>query len=317
MKVAITGANGFLGSYLVKECLKQKIEVHALVRANANKSLLPNDSTFSIHEIDYRSSLEDQFNHIKNDVGDIDYFIHNAGMTVSLVNEEYYQVNVGITTAITDALLATQFLKKKGRFVYTSSYAAQGPASVNKPVSHYGRSKLQAEKVIQEKMSDFLLVRPTAIYGAGDVAFLPLFKGAKMGVYPVTDSSQRMSMIHAEDLARMIVNDMQTAPGILHYNDGNTYLHQDFIRVFEELLNKRVRKFPLPKWLAKFSMGSSDIWHKIINKRPGITLEKFDEISQHWDLHTTDLRHSSVKPQISLKEGFEDALKYYQKNKLI
>ncbi len=317
MKVAITGANGFLGSYLVKECLKQKIEVHALVRAKANKSLLPDDSVFSIHEIDYRTSLEDQFNRIKNDIGDIDYFIHNAGMTVSLVNEEYYQVNVGITTAITDALLATQFLKKNGRFVYTSSYAAQGPASVNKPVSHYGRSKLQAEKVIQEKMSDFLLVRPTAIYGAGDVAFLPLFKGAKMGVYPVTDSNQRMSMIHAEDLARMIVKDMQTSPGILHYNDGNTYLHQDFIRVFEELLNKRVRKFPLPKWLAKFSMGSSDIWHKIINKRPGITLEKFDEISQHWDLHTTDLRHSSVKPQISLKEGFEDALKYYEKNKLI
>ena len=64
-------------------------------------------------------------------------------------------------------------------------------------------------------------------------------------------------------------------------------------------------------------MGSSDVWHKLINKRPGITLEKFDEISQHWDLHTTDLKHSSVKPEISLKEGFEDALKYYQENNLI
>lgn len=317
MKVAITGANGFLGSYLVKECLRQKMEVHALIRANANTSFLPKDSNLTIHEVNYRTPLDNQFSEIISTSGEMDFFIHNAGMTVSLNNEEYYQVNVGITTAITEALLSTRLLKKTGRFVYTSSYAAQGPATINQPVSHYGRSKQQAEQVIQEKMSDYLLVRPTAIYGAGDVAFLPLFKGAKMGVYPVTDSRQKMSMIHAADLARMIVSDMQEAPGILHYNDGNTYLHQDFIEIFCELFDKKVRKFPLPKWLAKLSMGSSDLWHKIINKSPGITLEKFDEISQNWDLHTTDLRHSNVAPQISLKEGFKDALKYYQENNLI
>lgn len=317
MKVAITGANGFLGSYLVKECLRQKMEVHAFIRTNANTAFLPKDENLTIHNLNYREKLSEQFQLIKETIGVLDYFIHNAGMTVSLRNEEYYQVNVGITTSIIEAIQNSSLLKSTGRFVYTSSYAAQGPATINQPVSHYGSSKLQAEKVIQEKMSDYLLVRPTAIYGAGDEAFLPLFKGAKMGIYPVTDSKQRMSMIHAGDLARMMVTDMQSAPGILHYNDGNTYLHQDFIEIFQELFNKKVRKFPLPKWLAKLSMGSSDIWHKLVNKRPGITLEKFDEISQHWDLHTTDLRHSTVKPQISLREGFKDALKYYQENNLI
>lgn len=293
------------------------MEVHVFIRANANTSLLPKDDKLTLHSINYQKDITDRFTQLKKEIGAQDYFIHNAGMTVSLKNEEYYQVNVGITEILTDALLSSGFLKPKGRFVYTSSYAAQGPATINKPVSHYGNSKLQAEQVIQKKMSDYLLVRPTAIYGAGDQAFLPLFKGAKMGLYPVTDSNQRMSMIHAADLAHMIVEDMQNAPGILHYNDGNTYLHQDFIDIFEGMFKKKVRKFPLPKWLAKLSMGSSDIWHKIINKRPGITLEKFDEISQHWDLHTTDLRHSTVKPQISLKEGFKDALKYYQENNLI
>ncbi|WP_425392895.1 NAD-dependent epimerase/dehydratase family protein [Ekhidna sp.] len=317
MKVAITGANGFLGSYLVKECLRQQMEVYALIRAGANTTLLPESENLHLKTVDYRKELASQFSDIKKEAGQIDFFLHNAGMTVSLKDDEYYQVNVGLTTTICDALLETDLLKDDGTFVYTSSYAAHGPANTKKPVSHYGHSKLQAEQVIEEKMNKHLLVRPTAIYGAGDEAFLPLFKGAKMGVYPVTDSTQRMSMIHGADLARMVVQDIQKETGPLHYNDGQTYLHKDFVEIFTVLFQKKIRTFPLPKWLAKFSMGSSDVWHKLINKRPGITLEKFDEISQHWDLHTTDLKHSSVKPEISLKEGFEDALKYYRENNLI
>ena len=293
------------------------MEVHAFIRATANTSLLPTHEQLTIHHVNYREQLSDQFTTLKGEIGTLDYFIHNAGMTVSLKNEEYYDINVGLTTSLIDALEDSGLLKSGGRFVYISSYAAQGPATINQPVSHYGRSKQEAEQVIQDRMNDFLLVRPTAIYGAGDEAFLPLFKGAKMGIYPITNSKQRMSMIHAGDLARMVVFDMQNVSGILHYNDGNTYLHQDFINIFEEILGKKVRKFPLPKWLVKFSMGSSDIWHKLIGKRPGITLEKFDEISQHWDLHTTDLRHSSVSPEISLTEGFKDALNYYQQNNLL
>lgn len=293
------------------------MEVCALIREGANTSLLPEHENLHVKTIDYREDLAPQFFEIKKETGQVAYFLHNAGMTVSLQNEEYYQVNEGLTTAICDALIETSLLTDEGVFVYTSSYAAHGPANKKKPVSHYGRSKLRAEQIIQEKISRYLLVRPTAIYGAGDEAFLPLFKGAKMGVYPVTDSKQRMSMIHAADLARMVVQDMQKETGPLHYNDGQTYLHQDFVEIFQELFQKKIRTFPLPKWLAKLSMGTSDIWHTIISKRPGITLEKFEEISQHWDLHTTDLKHSSVKAEISLKEGFKDALTYYQENNLI
>lgn len=318
MKVAaVTGANGFLGSYLVKECLSQGMRVYALIRKGANTSLLPNHDGLFLRHVEYNHGLDEQFTSFKNEIGHVDYFLHNAGLTVSLKNQEYYDINVDLTKTIISALEKSQLLKTSGSFIYTSSYAANGPASINTPVSHYGRSKLQAEQAIIEGVKNYLIARPTAIYGSGDQAFLPLFKGAKMGIYPVSDSTQRMSMIHAKDLANMIVTDMQGQKGILHYSDGTTYYHSDFIQDFESILQKKVRVLPLPKWLVKASMALSDFWHKLIKKRPGITLEKFDEISQHWDLHSTDLPHSSVKSKISLKEGFQDALSFYKKNNLI
>ena len=318
MKVAITGANGFLGSYLVKECLHQQMEVHALVRKGANTSLLEiSDERFYIHQLNYKADLNSQFSDLLASTGPIDFFLHNAGMTVSLKNEEYYDVNVGLTSTIIDALEASNLLTDGGVFVYTSSYAAHGPIPIKQPVSHYGRSKLQAEAIIQKHMSNYLIARPTAIYGSGDIAFLPLFKGAFKGIYPVANSSQRMSMIHAADLARSIISDMKSETGVIHYSDGNTYSHKDFIDTFESIFEKRVRKISIPKWLVKASMWMSDVWHRIIKKRPGITLEKFTEISQHWDLHASDLKHSSVKSEISLSNGFQDALTFYKENNLI
>ncbi len=318
MKVSITGANGFLGSYLVKECLQQNMEVHALIRKGANTSLLPvSNELLHIHPIDYKDDLKKQLLKLKSLVGSVNYFIHNAGVTVSLRSREYYDVNVELTKNLVSAINLTSFLTKEGSFVYTSSYAAHGPMEVKMPVSHYGRSKLQAEKVIEEKVKRYLIARPTAIYGYGDVAFLPLFKGASKGLYPVANQDQRMSMIHAADLAHMIIKDMESDEGIIHYSDGKTYLHSDFIKTFESLYKKKIKKLVLPKWLVRFSMRLSDLWHNLLNKRPGITHEKFAEISQHWDLHKSNLKHSSIHPKIILEEGFRDALKFYQKNNLI
>lgn len=293
------------------------MEVYAFIRQGANTQLLPSSDNLHLITINYSGDLVERFHHLKDEHGAMDYFFHNAGMTVSLKNQEYYDVNVGLTKKLARAIKECSFLPEDRTFGYTSSYAAHGPENIKKPVSHYGESKLQAEQIVAKHFKNHLIARPTAIYGAGDVAFLPLFKSAKLGIYPVTNGHQRMSMIHAADLSHMIVHDLQSKNGIIHYSDGKTYFHRDFISTFSDILQKKIRSFPLPKWLARLSMGASDVWHKIINKRPGITLEKFSEISQHWDLHTTNLPHSSVSAKISLQEGFEDALNYYQKQKLL
>lgn len=316
MKIAITGANGFLGSYLVQEFLHKGFEVIALVRPSANISTLPEEDNLSIESVDYKLPLSDQIEQLKSKHGALDYFLHNAGVTVSLDKSEYFEINTNLTQKLVAAIQRQNWLE--GKFIQLSSFAAQGPMGINHPVSIYGESKLRAEKFVIDSSFEHLIVRPTGIYGAGDYAFLPLFKMASKGLYPLTNKYQKMSMIHAQDLARIIVDEATKSQGVIHVNDGKTYLHDDFVNALQKAVNKKIQKIPLPAWITKISLGLSDIWHTLIRKRPGLTREKFQEISMDWNLQENEnLEFSNIPPQISLEEGFRDAYEFYKTKKLL
>lgn len=318
MKIAITGANGFLGCYLIRECLKNNAEVVALIRTSANSSLVPSDKNLTIERIDYSNRLDDQFEVLKSKQGKFDFFIHNAGTTVSVKKVEYFDVNTDLTEKIVASLKRSKLLSPQGKFIYVSSFASQGPSDINKPVSHYGMSKKKAEEIIQKIGINYLIIRPTAIYGAGDSAFLPLFKSAAKGIYPLTRHTQKMSMIHASDLSRIIFEEMQKNVGIIHVDDGKTYSHHDFIQSLEIVTQKKMRIIPIPDQVSAPLLTLSDIWYKIINKKPKITREKLQEISKDWNLRENqNLIFSKIHSKVSLEAGFRDTFEFYKNNKML
>ncbi|MEM9897196.1 MAG: SDR family NAD(P)-dependent oxidoreductase, partial [Bacteroidota bacterium] len=261
MKVAITGANGFFGAYLVKAFLKENFSVFALIRAGANLDNLPTEhQELRLAPIDYGQDLDPQIKLLKEKHQELDLFIHNAGVTVSLDPAEYFEINFGLAQKILSSVEANNWVKNSGKVVYISSLTAQGPDKINLPVSKYGESKLKAEALFEKSRYHHLIIRPTAIYGAGDYAFLPLLKGAKNGLYPVTNAAQKMSMIHASDLAEIVLKESERSVGILHATDGETYTHDDLINSLQKVLQRRVRKIPVPAGLSKFILGLSDLW---------------------------------------------------------
>ena len=318
MKIALTGSNGFLGSHIVNAYLADGHEIIALVRPSANTSTLPREDNLYVEEIDYRSDIASQFQQLKEKFGTLDLFIHNAGVTVSLNPKEYFQINTELTGKIVKSVEACNWLSEAGKLVHISSLTAQGPIGVNRPVSKYGESKLKGEAFFKESKYDHLIIRPTAIYGAGDYAFLPLIKGANSKVYPLTNAKQKMSMIHGKDLADMVLIESKKATGTLHAADGQTYLHSDFIAALSKVLNKKIYTIPVPAWLSRQILGLSDVWHRIINKRPGLTKEKFLEISMDWNQHEyREIPYSNVSCQTTLEAGFKDAYDFYLAKKLI
>ncbi len=317
MRVVITGANGFLGPYLVGESFKSAFEVHALVRPGANMTNLDRFSDIGIHQINYKDQLSEQIKSLKEKIGEVDYFIHNAGLTVSRKKEAYFDVNTQLTKEIIQAIKETKLLSKNGKVIYVSSYAAHGPSKLNRPVSAYGESKLQAEEFIKNAQIDYKIIRPTAIYGAGDFAFLPLFKGANKALYPLIRKDQKISMIHAADLAKAIISSLDIDTKTIYVSDGNTYSHHDFIDTLKTCIGKKIYAIRINKWLAKTILGISGFFESLFGIKPSMTLEKFEEINQDWDLHAYDLYHAPHNSNKSLLEGFQDAYSYYQKNNLL
>src|SRR6266571_3618378 len=231
-RVAITGATGFIGSHLVANLVKRGVEVRAIVRpssfargfpSSGARGFQPSDPSpgsperLALHgEVTVvrtgleRAALADAFR-------DVDAVVHLAGVVSTIREQELFDVNVEGTRAVADAARAAGV-----RLIHVSSLAAAGPASAGcprseddpaAPVTPYGRSKLEGERVLAA-MPDlrWIVLRPGIVYGPGDRAMLPLFQLAAHGVLPLVGrAGAAYTMIHVSDLIRAIVAALDSA----------------------------------------------------------------------------------------------------------
>jgi nucleoside-diphosphate-sugar epimerase len=209
----VTGATGFIGRHLVANLVDRGIEVRAIVRsspANRPKAsrgdeglVLHRDVTVVRSGLE-RAALTDAFR-------DVDAVVHLAGVVSALRDQEYFAVNVEGTRAVAQAAQAGGV-----RLIHVSSLAAAGPAPASSPrseddpaapVTPYGRSKLESERVLAAMPGlRWIVLRPGVVYGPGDRALLPLFQFAKRGVLPLVGRpTAAYTLIHVSDLVRAIM----------------------------------------------------------------------------------------------------------------
>ena len=110
----------------------------------------------------------------------------------------------------TAALIAAAQDAGVRRFVLVSSLSARAPH-----LSDYGASKARAEALVRAAPLDWTIVRPPAVYGPRDREMLDLFRAARWGVVPVP-AGGRVSLIHVDDLARLLLALVAGDPGETH-----------------------------------------------------------------------------------------------------
>jgi nucleoside-diphosphate-sugar epimerase len=228
--IALTGATGFVGQSLLDEAVAAGYNVRALTRREQE----PRENVTWV-----RGELRDTASLSELTRG-AEAILHVAGVVSAPDAAGYEAGNVAGTLNVIETAVA----KGIRRLVFVSSLSAREPG-----LSAYGASKAKAEKLLRASPLDWTIVRPPAIYGPRDREMFELFRAARWGLVPVPKGAA--SMIHVEDLARLLV---ALIPGgedvtgkLFEPDDGKPlgWDNAEMARAIGTAVGRRVRVFTL------------------------------------------------------------------------
>ena len=164
--IALTGATGFIGQWLLRELPKRGYRLRVLLR---RPSTVPMEAASAVVGDLARPQ------NMAAALADVDAVIHSAGVAhaMSGLPEDDYRV---LNTEATIALARAAQRAGARRFIFLSSIRAQsGPTADHvltediapQPTDAYGRSKLAAEQGLAELNLDWVALRLVLVYGAG------------------------------------------------------------------------------------------------------------------------------------------------------
>jgi nucleoside-diphosphate-sugar epimerase len=234
MRLAITGGTGFVGSHLIDTALAAGHQVNALTRREQPERV---GLEWVQGALDDRAALEGL-------VSDADAIVHVAGVISARDAAEFERGNVAGTLA----MLAAATAAGVRRFVHVSSLAAREPQ-----LSLYGASKAKAEELVEGSGLDWAIVRPPAVYGAGDKETLELFKMAKRGQIYLPPAG-KLSLIHVDDLAELLL--ILTRRGtpkklVIEPDDGRSggWTHHEFGAALAQAVGVQARTISTPRFM--------------------------------------------------------------------
>lgn len=296
MKIAVTGATGFVGSHLLDEALEAGHELQALTRREQ-------PAREGITWI--RGSLEDR-TALEQLVGDVDAVVHVAGTINAADAAGFEKGNVAGTLA----MLAAATAGGVRRFVHVSSLAAREPK-----LSLYGASKARSEALVKSSGLDWTIIRPPAVYGPGDKETLELFRMAKLGLM-VMPPKGRLSVIHARDLSRLLLAaGAPSAPAnlLIEADDGRPggWTHREFARALAAAVGTRAAVVSAPGLMLR---AAARVDQLVRGDKAKLTTDRAAYFShRNWVIDNKQACPAELwQPQIATSAGLKETADWYR-----
>lgn len=319
--VLITGASGFIGSRLRDELLASGSDVVSIRRPGS-----PASKAGRSVKADY-ARVADLERVVRTEKPD--FVLHVAGVTKGSSYEDFRGGNVVPTRNLLTAL--RQQHPNTKRFLLVSSSASYGPSASSaphreqnppRPIEHYGESKLEAERVVEEESAGvpWTIVRPSAVYGPGDVDHFILFQSAVIGVNLFYGNrNRRNSWIYVDDCVRGILQAAQHEKSV-----GNGYFltsdaqltWEDFQQEIARAVGRPVRTVDLPEpamWVAALA---GEVATRIDKKPRLMNLQKARMGAQQaWTCVADAARRDlGFAAEVKLDEGIRRTHEWYMAN---
>ena len=328
-RVLVTGANGFVGSHLVEHLLSLGHEVTCLVRRTSNLQWI---ETLPVRFVYGEARLPDS---LPPAVEGQEYVFHTAGVTRAWNARGYIETNALGTLNMLRACVAGNSAVRK--FVLVSSQAAAGPGrdgrvvtedDAPRPVSHYGRSKLLAEKFAHE-FEDRLpitIVRPSAVYGPRDRDGLDLFRNVQRHIAAVVGFRRaRLISTHVKDIV-----EGTALAGFSGRSAGRTYFicfdrphsWEEIFDAIAEALGKSVVRVRvhgdtvklLGRWMTALAATARVLRPRM--QPPLLTVARSIELAQRCWLCSCERAKGELgfAPKIDMREGIRLTAGWYREH---
>ena len=308
MRVLVTGNNGYIGTVLTEELIKNDYEVVGFDTDYFYDCNLI-EPTYKIT----KHIKKDIRNISEEDLNNIDIVIHLAGLANDPLGEFDPKLTDDINYSSTVRL--ANLSKKKGvkRFIYASSQSMYGisdnqneldeDSSKKNPVTAYARTKWEAEKAIKE-LSDknFIVVmfRPSTVFGASarlrcDIVYNSLvacaFTTGKIEI--LSDGTPWRPVIHVKDLCDAFISGIKATPNLVNGESFNVGIQNGNYTV-RELAQAAQRVVPGSK-LVFLNRHTDPRTYKVSFKKILTVLKDY------------------YKPMWTLDEGGKELVKYFEK----
>lgn len=339
--VLVTGASGFIGSFIVEEALNRGFQVWAAVRKSSSRQFL-NDARIHFIELNLDSE-EDLKQQLKP--YSFSYVVHAAGVTKCLDTADFHRINTLGTQHLVKALVALHMPLR--RFVYISSLSIMGAIREQQPYTEilendtpqpntaYGRSKLQAEQWLDDfarqqhstsggdgsqQPFPYVILRPTGVYGPRERDYYMMAKSIKAHTdFAVGFRQQDITFVYVTDVVQAVFLAMEKGKTGRRYflSDGEVYQSSTFSDLIRrELGNPWWIRITAPLWLLRIITFCGERIGHLTGQVTALNGDKYNIMRQrNWRCDIEPARRElGFTPQVKLQEGVRRTIKWYQDN---
>lgn len=329
--VTITGANGFVGSSILKYLKNKDFNVIGLVRENSSLEKLKGYES-NISKIDLMNVKS-----IEKAIAGSYCVIHCAARSLDWGRKkDFIQVNIDITENVANAC------KNKNIpvlvFISTANVAGYGRRmrkeedSENSRLSFiYSKTKLIAEKkaaeILRQSKTNLIILRPSAIYGPGDTKWsFEMLRIIESGKWPIINGGKaRFTPLFIGNLCHAVENTIKADfekhkehISIFNLTDDMVISWIDFCNVIADKLNVKssYRNFPFFVALTTGTIIQSICWLTGYTIEPPLTIYRIIRAGRDF-LYSCEKAKNEIgyNPDRNVENHIDKTVKWYRNQK--